>query len=75
MGTEDWLIVDNRTDSEVFITDADVDLRNSLRDNETTGFDILGSIGAGSQGWVPGRWSNAMPAPSWPTPGHPTGRW
>lgn len=54
MGTEDWLIVDNRTDSEVFITDAGTDLRNSLRGNETTGFDILGSIGAGSQGWGAG---------------------
>ena len=54
MGTEDWLIVDNRTDSEVFITDADIDRRNSLRDNEATGFDILGSVGAGSQGWGAG---------------------
>jgi hypothetical protein len=49
MGTEDWLIVDNRTDSKVFITDAGTDLRNSMRGNETTGFDILGRIGAESQ--------------------------
>ena len=43
MGSEDWLIVDNRTDSEVFVTDAGA-----------TGSGYLGSIGAGSSGFGAG---------------------
>lgn len=64
MGQDDWLLVDNRTGVEVFITDADADPRNPTsdsptsdsptRDNETTGADILGSIGAGSEGFAGG---------------------
>lgn len=54
MGSADWLIVDNRTDGEVFVTDAGADLSNSLRGNEPTGLDFLGSIGARSQGFGAG---------------------
>lgn len=43
MGSEDWLVVDNRTDSEVFVTDAGV-----------TGSGYLGSVGAGSSAFGAG---------------------
>jgi hypothetical protein len=43
LGSEDWLIVDNRTDTEVFVTDAGA-----------TGSSHLGSVGAGSSGFGAG---------------------
>lgn len=43
MGSEDWLVVDNRTDSEVFVTDAGA-----------TGSGYLGSVGAGSRAFGAG---------------------
>ncbi|QNN54490.1 hypothetical protein [Nocardioides mesophilus] len=45
MGTEDWLIVENRTDGEVFVTDAG---------GNGNGNSSLGSIGAGSSGFGAG---------------------
>ena len=64
LGSEDWLIVDNRTDSEVFVTDTGA-----------TGSSHLGSVRAGRAVSAPGPWTGATRAPWWPMPGRPRGRW